>query len=74
MILAGGLTPENVADAIERVQPVGRRRVDRRRVERARVARTPRKVRGFIANARGRRARAATTATRDDRPYDWMEE
>ena len=31
VILAGGLTPENVADGIEAVRPVGRRRVDRRR-------------------------------------------
>ena len=31
MILAGGLTPENVADAVQTVDALGRRRVDRRR-------------------------------------------
>ena len=58
MLLAGGLTPTTSAQAIRRVKPVGRRRVDRGRESR-RAARTRAKVQAFISNGPGRRHRRA---------------
>lgn len=71
LILAGGLTAENIADAIDKVHPFG---VDTcTGVELEPGRKDPRKLRRFIANAK------ATEADDDDRvdevfgpaPYDW---
>jgi phosphoribosylanthranilate isomerase len=69
-ILAGGLTPENVANAVERAQPWG---VDvATGVEREPGKKDPMKVKKFIE-----RARAAAPAHHrgpDELPYDWDDE
>jgi phosphoribosylanthranilate isomerase len=72
LLLAGGLTPRNVGDAIARVRPWG---VDvASGVEAEPGRKDPRKVRAFVANAK----RAARTQTQyeplDDPPYDWQED
>ena len=66
LILAGGLTPENVTEAIQRVSPFG---VDvATGVESAPGVKDPRKVAAFIAAARA----AAPEAKDDpDEPFDW---
>jgi phosphoribosylanthranilate isomerase len=66
LILAGGLTPENVAEAIQRVAPYG---VDvATGVESSPGVKDPRKVAAFIAAARAAApARAAST----EEPFDW---
>jgi phosphoribosylanthranilate isomerase len=70
LILAGGLTPENVGDAIAAVHPWG---VDvATGVESEPGRKDPRKLRAFVA-----KARAAATPTHEshrDGPFDWQEE
>jgi phosphoribosylanthranilate isomerase len=70
VVLAGGLTPDNVAEAIQRVRPWG---VDvSSGVERAPGRKDPRKVKDFIERARV----AAPTPYEGDEhmPYDWQED
>ena len=62
LMLAGGLDPDNVADAIAAVQPVGRRRghgveSGARPEGPAQAARVHRRGQGGVAERRGRRAR-----------------
>ena len=70
LILAGGLTPANVGDAIAAVHPWG---VDvATGVESEPGRKDPRKLRAFVA-----RARAAATPPHEshrDEPYDWQED
>ncbi|QYG93345.1 phosphoribosylanthranilate isomerase [Iamia sp. SCSIO 61187] len=74
LLLAGGLTPDNVADAVEAVRPWG---VDvASGVERSSGAaggkKDPRKVRLFVANARA--AAPAAEPGPDAIPYDWIDD
>lgn len=70
LLLAGGLTPDNVAEAIGRVRPWG---VDvATGVEAAPGRKDPRKLRAFIAAAR--RADPPAYEGPEDAPYDWQED
>ena len=75
MLLAGGLHPGNVADAIARVRPWG---VDvATGVESAPGRKDPVKLREFIANARAAGAQLpndASSVKTDDAPYNWEED
>jgi phosphoribosylanthranilate isomerase len=69
VILAGGLTPDNVTEAIERVRPWG---VDvASGVEAEPGVKDPTLVRRFITAAKAAEP-ADYHGREDDRPYDWM--
>lgn len=73
VLLAGGLHPENVADAVARVRPWGvdvASGVEREGGPSGR--KDPRKVRLFVANARA--AAPPWEPDADDAPYDWTED
>ena len=70
LILAGGLTPENVGEAIAAVEPWG---VDvSSGVEASPGRKDPIKVRRFVANARA--AAPTPYLGPDEIPYDWADE
>lgn len=70
LLLAGGLTPENVPDAVQAVRPWG---VDAASgVERSPGRKDPRKVRLFVANARAAAPEPAPGP--DAAPYDWIDD
>ena len=71
ILLAGGLDPDNVATAIDRVQPVGRRRVERRRAGAG--PQGPGEAEGVHRGGPGRRARCPYRGP-DELPYDWADE
>jgi phosphoribosylanthranilate isomerase len=68
LIMAGGLTPLNVAEAIAKVRPWG---VDvASGVEKEPGKKDPRKVRAFVANAKS--AEPADYVSAYQEPYDWQ--
>ena len=69
LLLAGGLTPENVAEAIDCVRPWG---VDvASGVESEPGVKDPRKVRLFVQHAKAAEP-ADYEGSEDERPFDWM--
>jgi phosphoribosylanthranilate isomerase len=71
VILAGGLTPDNVAEAIERVKPWG---VDvSTGVEEGPGRKDARKVRDFVRIAKEAAPRRYH-GDEDERPFDWQED
>ena len=74
VIMCGGLTPENVADAVERVGPWGvdvATGVEKDDGEPGQ--KDPRKVRAFVANARAAAPRRYSSTSASG-PYDWLED
>lgn len=69
LVLAGGLHPENVAEAIARVRPFGVDVVSG--VEAAPGHKDPRLVRAFVSAAKG--ADRASGVESDVMPFDWQE-
>ncbi len=73
VVMAGGLTPDNVADAIERIGPWGVDVATGVEVEGGEAGRKDaRKVRAFIANAKA--AAPDDYESAFEAPYDWMED
>lgn len=70
LILAGGLGPDNVADAVKAVEPWGVDAVSG--IERAPGKKDPIKVKRFIERARA--AAPVPYVGDDDLPYDWGDE
>jgi phosphoribosylanthranilate isomerase len=71
LIIAGGLTPENVGAAVAVVQPWGIDAVTG--VEKEPGHKDPVKLRAFVAAARAAEV-APYEGSEDDRPYDWEEQ
>ena len=74
VIMCGGLTPDNVADAIARVGPWGvdvATGVEKDDGEPGQ--KDPRKVRAFVANARAAAPRRYSSTSASG-PYDWLED
>ena len=74
MLLAGGLTPDNVGEAIERVDPYG---VDvASGVEAGPGRKDPRLLRAFMINARAARPTRVEGYLGDteNRPFDWQQD
>jgi phosphoribosylanthranilate isomerase len=70
LIVSGGLTPENVGDAVRRLHPFG---VDvSTGVERAPGAKDPQKLADFIATARAALPPPAEEPAEGAGPYDWL--
>jgi len=73
VILAGGLTPDNVGEAIERVRPWGVDVSTGVEVEDGPGRKDARKVRDFIRTAKAAAPRKYR-GDEDERPFDWEEE
>ncbi|MCI3949032.1 MAG: phosphoribosylanthranilate isomerase [Acidimicrobiales bacterium] len=70
LVVAGGLTPENVGAAISRISPWGVDVVSG--VEASYGQKDPRRLRAFVAAARA--AAPLEHQPSEDRPYDWETE